>query len=202
MPLADITAILFIRPIFVAMIAIVVLGEASRGRRWVAIIVGIIGALIVVRPGFAVFDYAILFVFGTVAIQSWNPINRKILSQHDHPDTIAFWMPLVVVPIAGTATIFVWTTPTWEQLGWMLVVGLLEILTQRGLARGYLKGDATIIVALTFTRLPIAALVGFALFGDVPELWVWIGGFVIVAAAGYLTRGEAADEKAAAKAAS
>jgi drug/metabolite transporter (DMT)-like permease len=201
MPLADITAILFIRPIFVAMIAIVVLGEASRGRRWVAILVGIVGALIVVRPGFAVFDYAILFVFGTVAIQSWNPINRKLLSRSDHPDTIALWMPLAVIPIAGTASIFVWTTPTWELLSWMMLVGVLETLTQRGLARSYLKGDATIVVALTFTRLPIAALVGFALFGDVPELWVWVGGLVIVVAAGYLTRGEASDERKAQKAA-
>jgi drug/metabolite transporter (DMT)-like permease len=197
MPLADITAILFIRPIFVAMIAIVVLGEASHGRRWSAIAVGLAGGLIVVRPGFGTFDYAILFVLGTVAIQSWNPINRKLLSRSDHPDTIALWMPLVVIPVAGVASIFVWTTPTWEQLGWMLVIGVLETLTQRGLARSYLKGDATIVVALTFTRLPIAALVGFALFGDVPQLWVWVGGLVIVVAAGYLTRGEAVDERRA-----
>jgi S-adenosylmethionine uptake transporter len=196
MPLADITAILFIRPIFVAMIAIAVLGEVSRGRRWAAILLGLAGGLIVVRPGFAPFDYAILFVLGTVAIQSWNPINRKLLSRSDHPDTIALWMPLVTIPIAGVAALFVWTTPTWEQLGWMMLVGLLETLTQRSLARGYMAGDATVIVAFTFTRLPIAAIVGFVLFGDVPELWVWVGGAVIVAAAAWLTRGEAGEEKA------
>src|SRR3546814_17552712 len=53
------------------------------------------------RPGLAEFDYAILFVLGTVAIQSWNPINRKLLSRSDHPDTIALWKAIVEIPTAG-----------------------------------------------------------------------------------------------------
>ena len=77
------------------------------------------------------------------------------------------------------------------------MVGLLEMLTQRALQRAYVVGDATVIVAFTFTRLPIAALVGFLLFGDVPELWVWVGGAVITVAAVSLTRREAAAERTA-----
>ena len=190
LPIADITAIHFSRPIFAAVVAAVVLGEALRGSRVLAIVLGVVGAAIIIRPGYVEPNIGVLYVLGVVAIQSWNPINRKLLSRSEHPDTVAVWNVLIIIPYGLAVTIFVWTTPTVEQLLWMALIGLMELLNQRVLARAYIQGDAMVVVGLHYTRLPIAALVGFALFGEVPEIWIWIGSAIIAAAAVILARGE------------
>jgi drug/metabolite transporter (DMT)-like permease len=182
LPLADITAIHFARPIFAAIMASIFLGEIIRGSRAIAIVAGLIGAAIIVRPGFVDLNIGVLFVFGVVAVQSWNPINRRMLAKSEHPDTVP--------------AIFVWTTPTLEQIGWMAAIGILEMVNQRVLGRAYFQGEAVVVVALHYTRLPIAAVVGFLMFGHVPEIWIWIGGGVIAGAAIYLARRESAAEAA------
>jgi len=200
LPIADITAIHFTRPIFAAVLAAVILREAIRGSRMIAIVAGLVGAAVIVRPGLVELNIGVLYVFGVVAVQSWNPINRKLLSKSEHPDTVAIWNILTILPLALIASLFVWTTPTLEQLGWMAVIGLLELANQRILSRAYLHGDAIVVVALHYTRLPIAAVVGFLMFGELPEIWIWIGGGIIAGAAIYLTRRESAADKIAQKA--
>lgn len=197
LPLADITAIHFSRPIFAALVAAIVLGETLRGNRVVAIVLGLIGAAIIIRPGFVTPNIGVVYVLGVVAIQSWNPINRKLLSRSEHPDTVAVWNVLIIVPYGLAVTVFVWTVPTVEQLFWMAMIGVMELLNQRVLARAYMQGDAIVVVGLHYTRLPIAALIGFALFGEVPEIWIWIGSAVIAAAAIILARGEGGKDKTA-----
>lgn len=192
MPLADITAIHFARPIFAAIMAAVILGETIRGSRAVAILAGLLGAAIIVRPGLIDLNIGVFFVFGVVAVQSWNPINRRLLAQSEHPDTVAVWNPLVILPLALIPSLFVWIPPTLAQIFWMAAIGILEMLNQRVLGRAYVQGEAVLVVVLHYTRLPIAALVGFLIFGDVPEIWIWIGGGVIACAAIYLARKEGA----------
>lgn len=181
LPLADIIAIHFTRPVFAALAAAVILREAIRGSRATGIVVGLIGAAIIIRPGLVDLNIGVLYVLAVVAVQSWNPINRKLLSKSEHPDTVAIWIPLVILPLSAVASVFVWTTPTLEQLAWMALIGILEILNQRILARAYVLADAVVVVTLHYTRLPIAALIGFVIFGDVPEIWIWIGGAIIAA---------------------
>jgi drug/metabolite transporter (DMT)-like permease len=195
MPIADITAIHFARPIFAAVAAALILREAIRGSRVLAIIFGVIGAAIIIRPGLVEFNVGIYYVIGVIAVQSWNPIIRKLLSNSEHPDTVAIWNVLTVLPLGLIATVFVWTTPTPEQLAWMGVIGVLEMLKQRVLARAYVRGDAIMVVSLHYTQLPIAAMVGFMMFGEAPDIWIWIGGTVIAVAAVILTRGEMANSR-------
>jgi drug/metabolite transporter (DMT)-like permease len=189
-PLADIMAFLFARPISAGIVAAIVLGEALTRSRILAILLRLAGALIIVRPGLVGFNPGVLFVLGTLALRSWNPLNRRILSKIEHPDTIAVWNILVFVPYGLLLAVFVWTTPTLIQLGWMALVGALETYNQRCIARAYRKGDAIIVTGLQYTRLPVAALAGFVFFGDVPEIWIWVGATVIAAAATILARGE------------
>jgi drug/metabolite transporter (DMT)-like permease len=100
-----------------------------------------------------------------------------------------------VVPLALAPAIFFWITPNLEQLGWMAAIGILEMLNQRVLGRAYFQGEAIVVVALHYTRLPIAAIVGFLMFGDVPDIWIWVGGGVIAGAAIYLAKKESAAAK-------
>lgn len=192
-PLADIAAIQFTRPVFASIAAILVLHELARGRRWTAIAIGFAGAMIVVRPGFAEINLGVAFVFGAVALQSANAVLMRYLAYSDPPDTIALYQSIYVVVFSLLPTLFVWTTPGWEHLGWFILIGFLGTLTQRALARAYVAAEASLVVALDFLRLPVAALIGFVMFGDVPEIWVWIGGAVIVLSSILLTRREARD---------
>lgn len=189
-PLADIMAFLFARPITAGIVAAIVLREALTRSRMLAVFLGLTGALIVVRPGFTEFNPGFLFVLGTLFFRSWNPINRRILSKVEHPDTIAVWNIIVFVPYGLLLAVFVWTTPTLAQLGWMAAVGAMETYNQRCIARAYRTGDAIIVTGMQYTRLPVAALAGYLLFGDVPEIWIWVGATVIAAAATLLTYGE------------
>ena len=187
LPVADITAIHFVRPVFAALVAALVLREVLRGSRIFAIIAGVVGAAIIVRPGLVEVNIGVLFVLGAVAVQSWNPINRKLLSKSDHPDTVAVWNILTILPLAAATSYFFWTTPTWEQVGWMALIGVLEITNQRILGRAYQRADAIVVVILHYTRLPIAALLGFLVLSEFPDIWVWVGGAIIAAASIYLT---------------
>ncbi|MEC7488492.1 MAG: EamA family transporter [Pseudomonadota bacterium] len=187
LPIADITAMHFTRPIFAAVLAALILREVIRGSRVVAIFAGLVGAAIIIRPGLIELNNGVFYVIGVVVIQSWNPINRKLLSRSENPDTVAIWNVLTVIPLAGVTSYFFWTVPTHGQLGWMALIGFLEVANQRVLSRAYMKGDALLVVALHYTRLPIAALLGFLILGEFPGIWVWIGGGVIAGAAIYLT---------------
>jgi drug/metabolite transporter (DMT)-like permease len=190
LPIADITAIHFSRPIFAAVVAAIVLGEALRGSRVLAIGLGIIGAAIIIRPGIIDVNIGVLYVLGLVAVQSFNPINRKLLSRSEHPDTVAVWNILTILPYGLAFTLFVWTMPTPEQLFWMALIGVMELLNQRVIARAYIQGDAMIVVGFHYTRLPIAVIVGFLFFGESPDIWIWVGALVIAFAAIILAKGE------------
>lgn len=192
-PLADISAIVFTRPVFACIAAILFLGELARGRRWVAIGIGAIGGLVVVRPGFAELNIGVLFALGAVAMTVCNTIFIKSLSFTDHPDTIAIYQGLSVAPLALIVAVFFWSAPTWEQFAWLLAMGALGAATQRTLSRSYAAADATVVTVLDFLRLPIAALVGLLFFGEWPVVWVWIGGAIIVASSFLLTMRESKD---------
>ncbi|MEE8332557.1 MAG: DMT family transporter, partial [Alphaproteobacteria bacterium] len=144
MPLAEIAAIGFTRPALACVAAILILGEIAHARRWAAIAIGFVGALIVVRPGFAEINPGILFVFVAVAAQVANTIIIKYLTRTDHPDTIAVYQGMCMAPIALALALFVWVTPNLEQFGWLLLMGAFGAVTQRTIGRSYAAADATV----------------------------------------------------------
>ena len=190
MPLAEVTAITFTRPIFASIAAAVFLNEIIRFRRWTAIALGLIGALIIMRPGFADVNVGVAFAFVSVFTLTWNSVNLKLLTKSNPPDAVAIWHMIVMLPLGLFACLFVWTTPNWEQLGWLAAIGVFEMLTQRSMSRGYAAADLTVVTGFSFLRLPVAALLGFTLFGEVPVSWVWIGSAVIAASAIYIAHRE------------
>lgn len=190
MPLAEVTAITFTRPIFASIAAVLFLNEVLRVRRWTAIILGLSGALIIIRPGFVDVNIGVAFAFVSVFTLTWNSLNLKLLTKVNPPDTVAIWHMVVMLPLGLVACLFVWTTPTLEQFGWLVAIGVFEMLTQRSMSRGYAAADLAVVVGFSFLRLPVAALLGFAMFGEVPVSWVWLGSAVIAASAVYIAHRE------------
>ena len=195
-PIADLTSITFTRPIFGAVAAIIVLGEIVGPRRWAAIAMGFIGMLIIVRPGFAELNLGAICILVAVLMQTGNTMVVKILTRTEHPDTIAIYHAIFMLPLALITAVFVWQTPTLEQIGWLLVIGAFGILNQRMVTRAFAVADASLVLALGYLRLPVAALMGFIIFQEVPVIWVWIGGTLICGAATYIARREAAAARA------
>jgi drug/metabolite transporter (DMT)-like permease len=192
LPVADVSAINFTRPMITTLLAIIFLHEAVGPQRWVAIFVGFIGALIIIRPGFADINMGAFLTLASCATASVTFILVKTLSGREPPDMIAFYQPVFVLPIAAVLTLFVWQVPTWEDVGWCAVLGLFAILTHRCMNRAFAAVELSFLQPLEFIRLPIAAVLGWIVFNDTTDIYTWIGGTVIFAASVYGTRGRGA----------
>jgi len=189
-PLADLTAITFTRPIFGTIAAVLFLHEVARARRWSAILVGFAGMLIIVRPGLVDVNLGIYLVLAGVALQTFNTVIVKMLTRTESPDSIVVYHTLFMLPLAVVPAILVWRTPTAEQFLWLFAIGALGVTTQRCMVRAFAAADAIFVLAVSYMRLPLAAFVGFAIFGEVPQVWVWVGGALICASSIYIARRE------------
>lgn len=190
-PVANSQALVFVSPLIAAVLAVVLLGEVIHIRRVTALLVGLAGALIILRPGFNELSIgAGLVLLGALANAASNII-VKFKTRTDHPDTVVFYLALYVTPLILIPALFVWQWPTAEQLMWLVAIGFCATLNQRFLSRAFAVADATAVLPFDFARLPFAAVIGFAVFTEIPDVWVWVGGFVIFAASIYMAHREA-----------
>jgi drug/metabolite transporter (DMT)-like permease len=194
-PIADVSAITFLLPIVGSIFAVIFLKERTVAMQWVASIVGFAGAMIVIRPGMAGFDPGLLFALGAVFVGSSVAMMIKTLLRHDSADTIAFYLFASHIVFAAVPMAFVWVTPTWEELGWLILMGWLGTIVQRGFNRSMAISDASVALPFNFSRLIWAALFGWLFFAQIPDLWTWIGGSVIFGASLWLTRITSARKK-------
>ena len=189
-PVSDSQALIFTSPLFAAALVVVFLGETIRGRRMVALGIGFVGAMIILRPGFDAINLgAVLVLIGAMTNGASNAL-VKYTTRKDHPDTAVLFLMLYVTPLIALPTVFVWVTPSWEQLGFLLAIGFFATLNQRFLSRAFAAADATAVLPYDFSRLPFAALIGWFVFSELPDFWVWVGGAIIFAASIYIAHRE------------
>jgi len=190
-PVSDSQALIFTSPLFATAMAVFFLGERVRARRVIALIVGFCGAVIILRPGFDAAQFgALLVIIGAFANAASNVVVRHT-TRTDHPDTAVFYLMVYVLPLITVPAVFVWTTPTLWQLVTLVAVGFFATLNQRFLSRAFAAAEATAVLPFDFARLPFAALVGWIVFAEVPDIWVWIGGAIIFLASVYIAHREA-----------
>ena len=187
-PIADMSAINFLQPVLGAAIAGLVLGEVIGRNRWLAIGMGFIGALIVIRPGFAEFNLGTAFALGSALTGALVSILIKTLVRRDSPDTIAAWLFITQTGILLIPTIYVWQTPNAQEWGLFILIGFMSLILQRTYNRGIQATDISIAMPFNFTRLIWAALLGWIVFAEFPDIWTWVGGMIIFAASIWLTR--------------
>ena len=190
-PLADATAVALTSPLFVTLGAVLFLGETARLRRWIAIGVGIFGALLIIRPGFQSFSFGFLFVFGSITLGGGSRIFAKYLTQWDTPISIGAWVALLQIPITFLMAIYFWTWPNLIQLTMLAALGLFVGGAHYTMTLAYNNTDVSALEPFNFVRLIIAALIGFFFFSELPDAWTWAGGFIIIASTSYVARREA-----------
>jgi drug/metabolite transporter (DMT)-like permease len=185
MPVAEVSAINFIRPIFVTILAAMFLHDVAGVRRWVAILAGFAGALVVIRPGFQSVNLGAILALCSCVTAAITFVLVKTLTKRESPDAIAFFQPFCVMPIAAVLCAFVWRAPSAIEVLWCAAIGFFAIATHRTMNRAFLASDLSRLQPLEFIRLPLAALLGWFAFGDTTDIWTWVGGATIFAASIY-----------------
>jgi drug/metabolite transporter (DMT)-like permease len=190
-PVADATALSLMGPVFVALLAIVFLGERVGPRRWLGIGLAVVGGLIIIRPGFAEVGLGPLLILTSAIVVSGSKLIAKVLSGTESAPTIVALLTILMTPILMVPALFVWQTPTLPQLGLMAVIGFLGTIGHLLFVQAYKMADISLVEPAIFTRMIWAALIGLVLFSEFPDLWTWIGGAVIVIGTTYIARREA-----------
>ncbi|MEM1345096.1 MAG: DMT family transporter [Pseudomonadota bacterium] len=187
-PVGEATAIAFLLPLFATLGAALFLGERVGVRRWVAIGAGFLGALIILRPGIAPTAPGTWLAMISAVAMAGASLMIKRLSERDHPDTVVLISTLLQVAMALVPGLWVWqalSTDLWLSCAAMGVCGMLGHIT---LARALRAADTAVVMGADFARLPFAVLFGWLLFGELIDLWTWLGAAVIFAAALYAAR--------------
>lgn len=189
LPIADAAAISFVLPLFVAVLAVPMLGERLDLPRAVAIFVGMAGALMIVRPGSTVFTaYSLLPVAMAVCNALYQILTRKVAGL-EHPLTSLVWGAIVGAVLFSAVAPFAWVTPQtafhWALLG---VIGLFASIGHYLLIRAYDYANATLLAPYTYTAMVWAIALGFAVFGHLPDGWS-VGGMAVIVASGLFLAG-------------
>ena len=191
LPLAEATALNFTVPLFATVGAALVLGEVVRARRWTATIVGFLGVLIILQPGFNDIEAVMLLPVVAALFMACATLTVKRLSATDSPMTIVLTFNLLLTVVSLPPALFVWRWPGAELWLALLALGALGSISQIWIAEAYRRADASAVMPFDYARLPFVALLAYLAFGEVPGLWTWIGGAVIAASAIYIAHREA-----------
>lgn len=185
LPLADAVALSFTKPLFLIVLATILLGEKIRARRITATAAGFIGVLIMLRPG-AEPDPAALVALGGALCVAFVVVTVKKLVQTERPVTVMFYFGLISTAIAAIPAALVWQQPTAGELAALIAIGLLGATAQSCMIRGYQVAEAMAVASLDYTRLIYAGLFSILIFHEVPDLWSVLGAAIIVCSTFYI----------------
>ncbi|MCH9674656.1 MAG: DMT family transporter [Gammaproteobacteria bacterium] len=191
LPLADLTALGFTAPLWATVLAALVLGETVRARRWTATIVGFLGTLVIVQPGFKEIHWAVYLVLFSSATWGATVILVRYMTGYERANTILLYQAIMMTVVALIPALFVWQTPTPISLLWMLILGALAATAHWCHVRAYSMQEVAALQPIDFSRLPIIALAAWLVFDEVATLWVWVGAAIVFTAGLYISHREA-----------
>ncbi len=192
LPLANVFALEFTAPAWVGLLAVLILRERMSASRLAAIVLGFVGVLVILRPGVESLDPASFIVLGSAFGFGLTAIATKKLTRTESTFAILFFMNLMQLPLnlAGTGPAF-WTK--LDMIHALPVAGLClgGLLAHLCLTNAYRHGDAIMVIPLDFLRIPLIALVGWQLYGEALDPFVFLGSLFIVGGIVWNLRAEA-----------
>lgn len=190
-PLAEIAALSFLAPLFATIGAIFILKEKVGWRRSSAMAVGFAGVLVLLRPGFTEINAGSFMIIGSASLWALALLIIKSLSRTDNAALMTAWSNLLLTPITLVPALFVWQWPTTEQWLLMALVGFSASCSHMAMGLAFRLADASKVLPMDFSRMLWTAIVGYIFFAQTPTIFTFIGGFMIFAAATYVTIREA-----------
>ena len=170
-PLATVAALGFTAPLFATLLAMLMLGEVVRLRRWTAILIGFAGTLIILRPGVVEVGLGPLLVVASSVVWAFALMIIKVLTRTESSVTITAYASIFLSPICLAVAIPYWTWPGLEQLAWLAAIGVVGTIAQTAMNQSFKLADASAVLPVDFTKLIWASAIGFALFGEIPDIW-------------------------------
>ena len=200
LPLADAISIFFVEPLILTLLSALFLGEAVGWRRLTAVVVGFVGALVIIRPSFATLGLPALLPLGTAVSFAVYLILTRKLAQHEYPERMQFFAGLfgglvmtLALGVGGSANVavlsFTWPDP-WQ---WLLLAALGVIATTGHLlvVHAFRRAPAGLLAPFQYVEIIGATLLGLVLFGDFPDAMTWVGVAIIVGSGLYVFHREA-----------
>lgn len=191
MPIGELTAISFLTPVFATVAAVPLLREPLRPRRLMATAAGFLGAMIILRPGLVELGPGTWFALAAALAMGLSMMLIKTLTLGDDPDKIVFLSSALMTPLALVPALYVWSWPPLTLWPFLLALGPVATLGHVTLTRAFAAADASFVAGFDFARLPFAVLYGWLAFGELIDLWTWLGAGVIFAAGLMSSRAEA-----------
>jgi drug/metabolite transporter (DMT)-like permease len=190
LPLAEAVSIGFASPLFMAILAIPLLGEKVGPRRWAAIIIGFIGVLVILRPGMVPIGWGAVAAVGSGILYAFGLITSRKLAATESLPSLMFWFSVIGLIATGALLPFDWRMPVAEDLLPIAIVALLTTLAQLCLTQAFRHGEVSLIAPLEYTALIWGSFYGWLIWGELPEHWVFIGAGIMVASGIYLVHRE------------
>jgi len=186
LPIADATAIGFTGPLFMTALSVPFLGERVGWHRWLAVIVGLAGVLVIVRPGGAVWHWSAgMAVLGAVCFALFQLFTRRLANADRHQTTLLYtsiggtvWASLIVP--------FFWTTPSLNHVLMFLIIGTMGAGAHFCMIQAFSKAEASFLAPFNYSKMIWVMILGYLVFDDVPGLDTLIGSAVIAAAGLYV----------------
>ncbi|BCH32900.1 DMT transporter permease [Mesorhizobium sp. L-8-10] len=179
-PLAELISIEFTTPIWGALLAVVFLREKVNVRKILAIVLGLIGVLVIVRPGVAEIKEGHLVMLAGAVAFGISIVMVKSLTRTDNVVRIIFWMLVIQSAIGLAPAIQTWQTPSTELWPWILLISFTGMSSHFCLARALAHADTTVVMPMDFLRLPLSALIGWLLFQEQIDVFTGAGALLIL----------------------
>ena len=190
LPLGEAVALAFAAPIFLTVLAGPVLGEMVGPRRWIAVLVGFVGVLTILRPGSETFSpYALLPLSAAVAFSLTMLLGRK-LALTDNSTSIVFYTSLGGVLASGVMIPMDWTPPTMDHLPWLVLIGLLGGFGQMLIIQAFRHAEASMLAPFEYSSIIWAILFGYLFWSEVPDDLTLVGAAIVVGAGVYIAQRE------------
>jgi drug/metabolite transporter (DMT)-like permease len=190
LPMAEATAIAFISPVIVTALSIPFLGEVVGWRRWSAVAVGLLGVLIVVRPGTGAFDAAAVFPLLSAASWAVALVVTRKMSGADGPIVALTYAAVVGLVVLSAMVPFWWVAPGWPEIGLAVVTGVTSTIAQWLVVVAFQQARASVLAPFAYSQLIWSGLLGYLIFGNVPDQWTIAGATVIIASGLYTAHRE------------
>ena len=188
--LAKALTLAFIAPLIVTAFSPIFLGEKVGFRRWSAVIIGFIGSMVVIRPGFVEINLASLAALGTGVMYGFYLIITRKLSSSDNPLLTLLLTGVVGAIIISFVMPFVWIKPTLNQWSMMAAIGIFACVGHLFIILSLKYADASKLAPFSYFEIVTNIIIGYYFFSDFPDKWTFLGLFIIILSGIYISRRE------------
>ena len=190
-PIADVTAINYLSPVYVTIGAAIFLGERLAMRRIAAILIALVGAAIILRPGFREISSGHLAMMVTAVVFAGSYLTAKIMADEVKPTVVVAMLSIFVTIGLAPFAFMTWVTPSLNDIGLLFIVACFATAGHYTMTLAFAAAPVTVTQPVTFLQLVWAVLLGAIVFAEPVDIWVVLGGVLILASVSFITWREA-----------